>query len=52
MARGKWPLGRITTVMPGKDGVVRVAEVRTKDDTYVRPIVKLCRLEENEVPQG
>ena len=53
LPRGKWPLGRIIKVMPGSDGIVRVAEVRTKDGTYVRPVVKLCKLEdENEVPQG
>ena len=50
--RGKWPLGRITNVLPGKDGIVRVVELRTKDGTYTRPVVKLRKLEESEVPQG
>ena len=53
LRRGKWPLARITKVMPGKDNVVRVAEIRTRDGTYTRPVVKLYRLEDNnEVPQG
>ena len=39
--------------MPGPDEVVRVVEIRTKDGTYVRPVTKLFRLEDNdEVPQG
>ena len=51
--RKNWPLARVTKVQPGDDGVVRVAEVRTKDGTYVRPVVKLLRLEDDiEVPQG
>ena len=45
--RGKWPLGRITRVMPGDDGVVRVAEVKTKDGVYTRPVVKLYQLEDD-----
>ena len=45
--RGKWPLGRITKVMPGKDGVVRTIEVKTKTGTYKRPAVKIFKLEDN-----
>ena len=45
--RGSWPLRRVTRVLPGDDGRVRAAEVRTKSGTYVRPVVKLCLLEEN-----
>ena len=41
-----WPLGRVTRVLPGDDARVRAAEVRTKSGTYVRPVVKLCLLEE------
>ncbi|XP_045774443.1 uncharacterized protein LOC123873600 [Maniola jurtina] len=40
----QWPIGIITKVMPGRDGVVRVARVRTKSGTYDRPIVKFCPL--------
>ena len=35
--RGRWSLGRITRVLPGDDGRVRAAEVRTKSRTYVSP---------------
>ena len=45
--RGKWPLGRITKVMPGGDGVVRTIEVKTKTGTYTRPAVKIFKLEDN-----
>ena len=43
--RGCWPLGRVLRVLPGDDGRVRAAEVRTKSGTYIRPVVKLCLLE-------
>ena len=45
--RGKWPLGRIVKVNPSEDGIVRVAEVRTKNGTYTRPATKLYKLEDN-----
>ena len=50
--RGLWPLARITKVMPGKDGVTRVAEVRTKTGVYTRPVTKLYQLEDNDIRQG
>ncbi|KAJ8975407.1 hypothetical protein NQ317_018678 [Molorchus minor] len=39
-----WPLGIIEQVFPGKDRVIRVAEVRTKTGIYKRPVVRLCPL--------
>lgn len=39
-----WPLARITQIHPGKDGLVRVVEVRTAHGTYTRPIHKLVLL--------
>lgn len=39
-----WPLGIITKLFPGNDGVARVAEVKTSTKTYRRPIVKLSPL--------
>ena len=47
LKRGKWPLARVTNVMPGKDNVVRVAEVKTRSGTYTRPTAKLIRLEDD-----
>lgn len=40
----QWPLGRITRTHPGPDQLVRVATVKTKAGTLLRPIVKLCLL--------
>ncbi|XP_067214143.1 uncharacterized protein [Linepithema humile] len=40
----KWPLGRVISSHPGKDGKIRVVTVRTQASTFKRPIVKLCPL--------
>ena len=45
--RNKWPLGQIVDVKPGEDEIVRVAEVRMKDGSYMRPVAKLFKLEDN-----
>ena len=52
--RGKWPLARVIRVMPGRNGIVRVAEIKTRSGVYTRPISKLLRLEDTvgDVPQG
>ena len=47
LKRRKWPLGRITRVMPGADNVVRVVDVKTKTGTYTRPVAKLFKLEDH-----
>ncbi|CAH0564505.1 unnamed protein product [Brassicogethes aeneus] len=40
----QWRLGRVETLHPGKDGVVRVVTVRTNLGTFKRPVVKVCPL--------
>lgn len=40
----RWLLGRITTLHPGQDGVVRVVTVQCKSGSVVRPISKICVL--------
>ena len=40
----RWPLGRITSVFPAADGLIRVVEVKTATTTLKRPIVKIIRL--------
>lgn len=40
----KWHLGRIEKIHPGKDGVCRVATLRTSHGLMQRPLVKLCPL--------
>lgn len=39
-----WPLGRITNVYTGKDGLVRVADVKSNEKIYKRPVGKLAVL--------
>ena len=41
-----WPTGRVVEAYSGPDGLVRSARVRLKDTELVRPITKLCILEE------
>jgi hypothetical protein len=43
--RGDWPLGRITEVRPGADGLVRVVKVKVGKTIYKRPVHRLCPLE-------
>ena len=39
-----WPMGQITKVYPGSDGLVRAADVYGNAKTYMRPIRKLVLL--------
>lgn len=41
---GKWALGRVVELHPGKDGIVRVVSLKTKNGIIKRPIVKLSIL--------
>ena len=43
-----WPLAKILKVYPGRDGLVRVALIKTEFGTYKRPTVKLSLLTRNE----
>lgn len=40
----QWRLARVVKTHPGKDGIVRVATVRTNQGLLQRPLVKLCPL--------
>lgn len=40
----QWPLAVVIEVYPGKDGIIRVAKIRTKSGEYVRNITVLCPL--------
>ncbi|XP_063911207.1 uncharacterized protein LOC135128239 [Zophobas morio] len=39
-----WKMGRVTTVHPGQDGLIRVVTVKTANGVTKRPVVKLCVL--------
>ena len=47
-SRMQWPIGVITRVYPGRDGIIRAVEVRTANGTYVRSIQLLHDLEITE----
>ncbi|XP_057332037.1 uncharacterized protein LOC130671915 [Microplitis mediator] len=40
----KWPLARVLTLHPGRDGLTRVVTLKTATTELVRPIAKLCAL--------
>jgi len=40
----KWVLGRVESISPGADDVVRTATIKTATGEYKRPAAKLCVL--------
>ncbi|XP_027861387.1 uncharacterized protein LOC114137071 [Xiphophorus couchianus] len=44
LPRASWPIGEISRVFPGADGLIRSAEVKVKDHMYTRPVSRLIRL--------
>ena len=44
MSPSQWNLGRIISLSYGADGVARLATLKTKVGTLVRPLIKLCPL--------
>ena len=52
-----WPLARILQNFPGRDGLVRVALIKTSSGVYKRPVAKLALLhrpnqQSQEIPEG
>ena len=47
---GKWPLGKVMAIYPGKDQLVRVMDVKTATTTLRRPVVKLIVLPMDKEP--
>ena len=43
--RSQWPLGIITKVITGRDGLTREVEVKTNSSRLRRPVTKLVKLE-------
>lgn len=41
---GKWLLGRVIQKHPGSDGITRVVTLQYKNNTFKRPVAKLCPL--------
>jgi hypothetical protein len=48
LPRGKWNMARVIKVFPGKDGIVRNVEVKTKTGVYKRSVQKCCTILEEE----
>ena len=44
--KSQWPLARVVETFPGSDGLVRTVEVKTAAGSYLRPVQRLCMLEE------
>ena len=44
--RSHYPLARVINTYPGKDRVVRTVKVKTPSNTLVRPVGKICLMEE------
>lgn len=45
LPRNTWLLGRIKKTIPGSDGLVRMAEIKTNNNILLRPIHKVCLIE-------
>ena len=45
VSRGKWPMGRVERLVPGKDGLVRTVTLKTQKGRLRRPVQRLHRLE-------
>ncbi len=48
LPRGVWPIARVIETYQGSDGLVRSAKVKTANSTFIRPIVKMCLLEQDQ----
>jgi hypothetical protein len=46
--RATWERGVVMETYPGKDGLVRVAKVKTGKGEYTRPIHKMCLIATKE----
>ena len=46
IVRNKWPMGRVTEVIPSEDGLVRKVYVKTvnSEEPLLRPVTKLVLL--------
>ena len=44
VSRGKWPMGRVERLVPGKDGLVRTVTLKIQKGRLRRPVQRLHRL--------
>ena len=45
LPRNRWTKGRIITIHPGRDGVIRAVNVKTSMGTFRWPVTRLCILD-------
>ncbi|ERL96141.1 hypothetical protein D910_01158 [Dendroctonus ponderosae] len=45
----KWMMGVVQEVLPGADGVIRTATIKTASSTLKRPVTNLCTLPRTDV---
>ena len=50
LPRGHWRLTRVSRIVRSDDGRVRSAKVKAEANVYIRPVTKLCSLEEVSDP--
>lgn len=52
--RNNWPMGRVTAIYPGKDGIIRVVKIRTSSGEICRSVanVAILDVEPNNVVDG
>jgi hypothetical protein len=43
--RWEWPMAKILELIPGKDGTVRVAKIKTSTGEWMRPLQRLYPME-------
>ncbi|KAI7812768.1 hypothetical protein IRJ41_008898 [Triplophysa rosa] len=44
LPRALWPVGKVTRIFPGPDGLIRTVEVQVQNQTYRRPVARLIPL--------
>jgi len=47
VSRHQWPLARIVRVIRSEDHRIRSVELQMKGSRYIRPVTKICRLEDD-----
>ncbi|XP_044760886.1 uncharacterized protein LOC123318341 [Coccinella septempunctata] len=50
--RNDWMLGKVLRLHPGRDGIIRVVSILTKNGEFTRPVSKLCVLTTKENSDG
>ncbi|PFX31375.1 hypothetical protein AWC38_SpisGene3829 [Stylophora pistillata] len=52
VSRGKWPIGRVERLLPGKDSLICIVVLKTKKGPLRRPVQRLQRLDASNTQFG